>query len=362
MPYRSLLKMLLCTTALVSCDTEKRPTGIEERRVLEEGSSPETHLPYGTPVPLGSVLSLPPEPYDSRKHGAGRENSMPWANLVGRMSLPPRGKPGRASSRGRGALSAAQASHESVRGYNIFNTISMSGIYAGNELRLDLTLPFVGFDDTLRLYAPTHQSAGNSCIEAVTVHRQVYISPGLMPIMRHEMGFWNWCDDQLATNPEYEAWVTLESMSLQSWQNAYARGSDPMYYFTVVKSSDHPGQNCWKALLFNFLTGEWENKLPDTGNGPVVCGTVHTAEGQNGWTLWEPKYDAKIGCPVLPEIRSQQIHVCDTSTMTWVSLANRSPSPRGSSLPCWEDAGGPYNWREDSDPVNELFAWNALTD
>jgi hypothetical protein len=57
------------------------------KTTLSEGTvSPASaaYHPYGVSVPVGTIVSLPPEPYDPAIHGSALPNTMPHKNVASR--------------------------------------------------------------------------------------------------------------------------------------------------------------------------------------------------------------------------------------------------------------------------------------
>jgi len=232
-----------------------------------ENRSPENpeYLAYGVSIPEDMVPALPPEPYDSLRHGP-TFNPVPELDLVahpGKLSLPdaPAG--------------------DGDRGFFINGTAGI-GIYARNDVQDNVVIPAANAGTTI--YAPTHQSPGGSCIETVRASWRPVGASGTS----HGHGFWDWC----RASP---GWGSFEAIDA-TWKSKYARsdGSENMYYTNVYKSSG----NCWVGLLWNYNTGVWDQKLSS-------CGTTKTGFGTTGWTMWESW--SLTSCPAFPRIKSTTI-------------------------------------------------------
>jgi hypothetical protein len=154
----------------------------------------------------------------------------------------------------------------------------------------------------------------------------------------------------------------VENMNLTPWKSKYLRtswGNESMLIVASVWDWTRPAENCWRGMLYNYTQAMWEDKLPpnpNKGGDPIVCGTPFHAEGDDGWTLWEPT--EYFGCPTIASVKSYNIKVQLASG--WTSLANRPTSQRGGSLQCWNSFT--YTWVQDDTPiVGPEFNWRART-
>jgi hypothetical protein len=252
-------------------------------------------LPYGVPIPEGTVLRMRPAPHDTLKHGDAIPNQIPEGNLAGGPDLPKE-------------IALRQHSSETFafpppgtgdRGFFI-NGNAGTGIYVGEDAQTNLVIPASATADQT-LYTPTHQAPGGACVETVTVHHRLRGAS----TTSHAHGFWDWC----RASP---GWGLYESMT-SAWKSAYVRSysmwgepAEEMYFTEVYKTSG----NCWVGQLYNFNTGRWETKL-------TSCGTTKTGFGTTGWTMWESWY--LQGCPALPRIKASGIQV--RKSTGWTSLA-----------------------------------------
>lgn len=275
------------------------------------------YLPYGVGIPEGQPIQQGPEPYDSTRHGPPLRNTQPGRNVAGQRgaNLPrvdfrgkgPHGRPddpGRSGEAGPGTPNPMPGSGD--RGFWIN---SGTGVYAANDAQTNVVIPDTAVGTTI--YAPTHMPAGNSCIETTTAHWR-YAGQSSTT---HGHGFWDHCVKK--------GWFTFEYMDA-TWRGKYVRSLDgeDRYYTQVDKSG-----SCWRGLLYNFTTGQWEEKV-----SPAVCGS---STNTSGWTMWESHglMDAAQVCPSFPAIRASSVQIA-TST-GWVSLGTGNSSVLGPYGMCW---------------------------
>jgi hypothetical protein len=263
----------------------------------DESTDSEIYLTEGVAVPEGAIVMAAPRPMEPGEVPA--VNSHPGSDLIDDPTLPQEFL----KRRGGGTPEVPHAPPGT--GDRGFWINVGDGVYARNDLQDNLTIPNSAVGTTI--YAPTHQSAGGSCIETVMAHWR----PTLASATLHGHGFWDWC----RASP---GWGTFESIDA-TWKSKYARsdGAENMYYTEVYKT----GGNCWVGQLWNYNTGSWETKL-------TSCGTTKTGFGNTGWTMWESW--SLTGCPTLPRIKSTSIQIRNGS---WVSLAPAHTGVLGPSNP-----------------------------
>ena len=309
--------------------------------VQAQNNDPSEHLPYGVPIPPGQGITRPPEPYAPSQHGRPLTNTQPDANVAGRpdVQLPVRDHRARVPDRisptaepGPGDSFPTELPGSGDRGLWIYP--GSSGVYAINDAQTNLSIPASAIGTTI--YAPTHMSAGNACMETVTAHW--YFSG--MSGTAHAHGFWDWC-----MTDGSGAWQVFEFMDA-TWQQKYVRsfGGEPRYATQVYELS--PG--CWIGMLYNFTLGQWEEKT-------TICGTGQSGFGNIGWTMWESHYlmDQAQVCPAFPDVRASEVRVWRGDR--WTHLTPPESGALGPYGMCWNNGTYEFSNAQDFD------YWQAST-
>jgi hypothetical protein len=278
-------------------------------------SSDSDYLPYGVPVPVSQEITRPPEPYAPGKHGKPIPNTRPEKNAVGKPGEKLPVRPARARGAAAASSNAGFPTGAPGSGDRGFWLTGSTGIYVLNDAQLNFSIPTSGIGTTI--YAPTHMSAGNACIETVTAH---WYYDG-MDGTAHGHGFWDWCESDGSGG-----WQVFEFMD-SAWQQAYVRRQQgELRYSTQV----YQDGSCWVGTLYNFNLGRWEEKT-------TICGTGQSGFGTTGWTMWESHYlmdQARI-CPRLPNIKASQLRVLTSSG--WSRPTSATSSNLGPYGLCWEN-------------------------
>jgi hypothetical protein len=179
--------LVLMALGLVGCDssddlvTDRTPTGIETSPVQLQ-AQPMKYLPYGVPIPVGQVITAPPEPYDPVRHGAPLPDAEPEKNEASRLGvdqpMPPKRRPVTVGNRPLPSPINGDAGYFIRLDY---------GMTTAHDTQLDLFIPNLGRD--VFIYAPTFYPSGYSCLEGTTAH----IRWAGNSTISDYYGFWNWC-------------------------------------------------------------------------------------------------------------------------------------------------------------------------
>lgn len=276
----------------------------------------DKYLPYGVPVPAGTIITKSPEPYDPAKHGEPRPNSIktgrpqPASRRVYREARQRAGLPVPAPVAG---SSASAYSEEYVWGLgNSF--VRFDGLIGWQDVQLNVSLP-AGY--TTNLYAPTNLAGPDACVEQTIEHRRTNAQSSTT----HYFGVWNWCDPA-----QQQQWWVSEEMDAE-WRAKYVglafqggwEGLAEEMIFVQIERQMNYAPNCWRVLLYNFQSGWWEAK---TG---YLCGTSY-ANVTHGWTMWEMETDYPIytaGCPSIPSIRMTNIEVKPRDAWNWTAFTSQ---------------------------------------
>lgn len=327
--------IVLLPLAVVGCaDVGDRAAGPTESPA--PASAPERYLPYGVPVPEGQVVDALPEPYDPARHGPAIRNTAPGQNLA---KMPGAAIPRRKHTPKKFDIPTIDPG-SGDRGYFLYaDQYNSAGIYVVNDAQTNVSIPSSAIGTTI--YAPTHMSAGGTCLETVTAH---YRYSG-QSTTTHGHGFWDWC----RSSP---GWQTFEVMN-STWKSKYVRVQDgEERYLTQVVSTNpaNPTGGCWQGLLWNYSAGYWEQKAYSCGNNLSGWGTT-------GWTMWESHYmmDQAQVCPVFPSIGAWHIVTVGTNG-TYYSLGFGSQGPLGPTGLCWNN--GTYTFNV---PASSSNSWIAYT-
>jgi hypothetical protein len=282
----------------------------------QDTGSGQMYLPYGLPIPPGVEISEPPQPFNKVAHGQPIRNSIPGANMAGRLdvSLPKRHHTVAVDE-------SNTPTFEPGSGDRGLWLTAGEGIYARNDARLTLSIPDAAVGTTL--YAPTHMSPGNSCVETVTAHWRY---EG-MNSTAHGHGFWDWCESDGTGS-----WQVFEFMDAD-WTNRYVRRLEGQLRYWTQVYSDSPLS--WKGMLYNFNEGRWEEKTTISGS---------SLSGPTGWTMWESHYlmDVAQVCPQFPDIQASDLQLYINGSWTRLSASN-SDDTLGPYGRCWLD--GTYTFR-----------------
>lgn len=282
-------------------------------------------LPRGVTIPEEHEIPAPPSPFKNGEFLL--PNTQPKANLTKipgaplpvREFLPaiPGGKPD---------YSPNELPGSGDQGFWISGS---SGVYAGNDAQTNLSIPANAIGTTI--YAPTNMPAGLACIETVAAH---YRYTG-MSSTAHGHGFWDHCITR--------GWKLFELMN-DTWRSKYVRSfrGEGVYFTEAYKYG-----NCSRGLLYNFTTGQWEEKA-------TVCSA--SSGYPSGWSMWESHYlmDKAQVCPVFPDIRSSSIRVLKGDG-TWTNMTSSYTSKLGPYGMCWTN--GTYTFHVYS--VN--YDWEGRT-
>lgn len=159
------------------------------------------------------------------------------------------------------------------------------GVYAGQEVRPDLSLPSAPPDRTL--YAPTLMCPNHCPLESVTMY---YRYEGMGSTAR-AWGIWN---HSRSEPPYWELIRPMDSTFLNNYVRDYPEGK--LYFVETGYWSPY-----WKVLLYNFTSGNWEEQYSSTATIP--------ANGMDFWDAWEYYFDSS--CPSsLPDIESTNLQAC----------------------------------------------------
>jgi hypothetical protein len=269
----------------------------------------QAYLPYGARIAPNVEINLPPQPFDERIHGHAIPNTIPNANMVGRSGVR---LPDRFYTMNIGEYTPTFEPGSGDRGLWLMGA---EGIYARNSASLTLSIPDAAIGTTI--YAPTHMSPGNSCMETVTAHWR-YEGMGSTA---HGHGFWDWC----VTDGE-GGWQVFEFMD-SNWTNRYVRRLNGQQRYWTQVYSDAPSS--WKGLLYNFEEGRWEEKT-------AISGSNVSGFGATGWTMWESHYlmDVAQLCPAFPDIETSQLQLFVNGA--WIRLSpGYSANNLGPYGLCW---------------------------
>jgi hypothetical protein len=351
-----VLAVLVCALA-VACSRDERgaPTSTPPNTERVGPSSGlhalhdvvEKWLPYGVPIPEGTLVNGAPEPYDPAKHGplaepSERDNDLLKSGFV----APTRGSASKLSTSTDLALLAPGDGPHENRGWTVADG---RGLWLRVDVQRNVTWPA---GKTTTLYAPTSMPPNNSCLEAKIAHYRTNPSD---PIT-HAFGVWSHCPGA----GESPGWAWFETMSttwvskyVRSMQHADGSGYEEGSWLQVysANATAAPGTpDTWYALIFNFNTGHWDLKATKTGVGQF--GT--------GWTQWEVYWrnqvSGGVGCPNLPGISSEAISIRLAGVWyalhpiydLWAPAADQQ---------CWKQVGGTYSLDAGHAPV----MWHAHT-
>lgn len=288
----------LVLLSLGSCfDSDQSDTPVEPQTSISERSE---YLPYGVPVPVGTVIEVGPEPWDPEKHGPPRANPYPERNLAqypdSMAPIPPRKPPVPAP--------ATQALTYPNEG-RWFLYYGEEGIHTSSHVRTDFTW---GSFDGNYLYAPTHLPYGGSCLEATFAH---YLVTGGWDT-KHQFWVWDHCNDN--DFPELS-----EDVTDPYWRNDYVRNmGDPVVPTAYVEVVDYSG--CWRVQIYNFNAGQYDLK-------GEVCN--QSRSNDYGWTMWEwesfDQGDAQ-SCLQQPTISSPDVGLIQELGSVWMNLRDAENS------------------------------------
>ena len=295
---------------------------------VQDSGPDQTHLPYGLPIPSGTDIDRPPQPFNEAAHGRPISNRIRHNNMAGRsdVNLPKRHHSVAVDESSRPAIDPGSGDR------GLWLTAG-AGIHAQNDAGLTLSIPDEAIGTTI--YAPTHMSPGGACMETVTAHWRY----DGMDATAHGHGFWDWCESD-GTG----AWQVFEFMD-PDWTNRYVRRlQGKLRYWTQVYR-DVPLS--WRGLLYNFDEGRWEEKTTIAGTSLI---------GQTGWTMWESHHlmDVAQICPGFPDIQASGLQVYVDGAWTRLSASN-SDDTLGPYGLCWLD--GTYSFRIS----NKRDLWLART-
>ena len=341
----NVLPILIAVLAAGACsdeaDTPQAPVLNETIRYSNAGPQTQKYLPYGVPVPVGTSINAPPEPYNPSRHGPPIPNTQVGENLVGRpdfSELPkriPEGVPVNAQLGSRPADPPGTEDH----GISLRQTTKpWYGVSQVNDVQLNMWIP-VSQDPTnpwSYLYAPTLLPPGGSCIEVTTVHRRHRSSS----TVTHLQGWYDWCESNASLR-----WKVLEEMNA-TFQTKYVRtynGEPTVAISVVTPNTGHTMGQCWFGVIYNYQVGGWEQKFSS-------CGTTYIplADQTHGWTAWEawrltaaPSY-----CPFMDKVRAMDIQYADPDLSAFRPFTNY-PSDYiefagGATAFCWWPIG--YYW------------------
>ncbi len=262
--------VLLGTLLILSACTDSTQS-VALQEPSETKSAPAKFLPYGRPIPESEAVTLPPEPYDARRHGPLLPNTQPEANVLGTpgyeflstLSSTPRATP-RSAANTTGGLFAFDDAFGTVEGveWTPSPLIQWYGIQVTHEvLPSSYSLPSGGSSGgsvalSLRLQS---YPAGQSCLQASTL--AVRLSDGTTRLLN---GFWLNC---LTGTGVFE---TIDA----TFRSKYVRtvNGRPSVSMTIV-TPNVGGSNfngaCWYGSIYNYNVGGWEGKSTgcDTGGG-----------------------------------------------------------------------------------------------
>lgn len=144
-----------------------------------------------------------------------------------------------------------------------------------------------------------------------------------MSFTGHGLGFWDWC----ATDGT-GGWQVFEFMD-SDWLSKYVRRihGEPKFWIQVY--SDAPAS--WKALLYNFTAGQWEERT-------AIAGINMSGFGNTGWTMWESHYMMDVAgvCPNLSGIQASDLKIYMDGS--WVDLnSSNAQNSLGLYGKCWLD-------------------------
>lgn len=324
---RTLSASVVLVAAIAACSDEPVPTqapSFDAASAKRQNPKQPKYLPYGVPVPVGQALTLPPEPYNEKKHGP--------AHFVGSVApvdaatLQQLTEERRAMLRTKESLVTGMAAASGGTGERGFFILTGDGVYAGNDTQRNV---FLGSGQII--YAPTHLPwAGGSnraCVEAVTIHR----NQGAGQEDLH--GFWDHC--------LLNDFIIAEDMNDPAWLNDYVRiyfGEERFYVSVTIV----PATGAWVGWLYNYTLGRWVGK--------VVINS--STSGINGWTIWE--YFNLTTCPSIPGIKAADIRIRIGTSWPLLSPSHTSSTDVG---PCFEAGGGPYTF----DVHQSNYEWHAHT-
>lgn len=158
------------------------------------------------------------------------------------------------------------------------NIDEIKGVYAGQEVRPDLSLPEAPPNRTL--YAPTLESPNYAPLESVTAYWRY---EGMASTGR-AWGVWD------HKKSEFVLMKPIDSHFMSNYVRTFPEGQ---LYFTEVVYIN----NAWRVLLYNFNTNQWEEQYNSTGN----------SSRRDGWNIWESFFEGT--CPPLPNIGSDYLQV-----------------------------------------------------
>lgn len=141
-------------------------------------------------------------------------------------------------------------------GTTIFDGRGVVGVYAGQEVVIDLEL---GSGEDRTLYAPTLMCPGGSPLESVTAYWRY---SGMASTAR-AWGCYN------HTEGGWEVFIYFNDF-LGDFVRDYPEGK--LYFTEVIKLS-----GTWHVLLYNFTAESWQD----------MCNTANTFNFTNGWDAWE---------------------------------------------------------------------------
>jgi len=321
------MKVRIITAVIVACGLSFVSfSGPASTQILKS----EQYLPYGLPIRPGQDIEAPPHPFSSTDHGRPIRNTMPGTNMAGRsdVDLPRR-------YHSFGVNDGSTPTFEPGSGDRGLWLTGGEGVYAGNDASLELVIPDPAIGTTL--YAPTHMSPGNACIETVTAHWR-YTG---MSATAHGHGFWDWC-----VTDGVGGWQVFEFMD-SAWTDQYVRRFRGRAHYWTQVYNDAPSS--WKGMLYNFNQGQWEEKTS-------ISGSNVSGFGQLGWTMWESHYlmDSTQVCPRFPDIRASDLQLYINGSWTGVtdSTSLNTLGPYGR---CWVESS--YTFRL----ARDLDTWLART-
>jgi hypothetical protein len=198
--------------------------------------------------------------------------------------------------------------------------LGISGEYFGayaNQSMYDASA--IQLNDMSPLYAPTLR-APKSCLEVTTIYFQG----------QNQIGIWDFC--QATTAQSFSKIISADA----AWKSAHLRNfGDGIPAYTVEQSVD--ASTTWRALIFNYSTGAWEDVFDAVG----VANSV-------GWDIFETHYEGEQTCPALPQITSSNIQLMQRG-VGWASINQiAGVIPVASSGECFGGATKAYSLSQPS--------------